>query len=234
MRYLLLSVLLIQLYACGNNSNTYLLRDSVTRKYLSVIDTSGQYDTSETNYKVLKAYISNDTLFFQQFQHNVDKNNIRVRDNWDLWDSDIPLIKLQNLNVDEAYRFIFSVVTSPSYYVVTITKHQDYIKLHYTHFIRDDINYTPPKIISSDSAVLQANQWDELIYKLQTADFWGLKKENNRRGHDGSDLTVIGYRKQTHGSIKPYNFVHRFYNSTLDQAFFYVYFNLLDKKYRPY
>lgn len=234
MRHLLLLILLLQLYSCGNNSKTFLLRDSVTRKYLSVIDTSGQYDTSETSYKVFKAYISNDTSFFHQLQSEVDKNNVRVRANWDLWDSDIPLPKLQKLNLDEAYRFIFSVVASPSYDVVTITKHQDNIKLYYTHFTRDDIKYTPPKITTSDSAILQANQWNELIDKLQAADFWGLQKENNRRGNDGSDLTVIGYRKRTGRLIKTYNFVHRFYNSTLDQAYFYVYFNLLGKEYRPY
>ncbi|QEC65831.1 hypothetical protein FRZ67_00380 [Panacibacter ginsenosidivorans] len=233
MRYLLLLILLTQFYACNSGSETYLLRDSVTHKYLSIIDTSGQYDTSEINYKILRAYISNDTTFFHQLQQDIDKNSSRERANWDLWDSDIPLPKLQNLNVDEAYRFIFSIVASPSYDVVTITKQQDMIMLYYTHFNRDDINYTPPKVAKSDSTILQINQWDELTSKLYNADFWGLKKENNRRGTDGSDLTVIGYRKGINGLPEKYNYVHRFWSSTLDNAFFYVYFKLLDKKYKP-
>lgn len=234
MRYLLLLILLIQLYACGTNTGSSALRDSVTCNYLRVTDTSGQYDTSEVSYKILKAYISNDTVFFKRLQNNIDKNNIRERANWDLWNSDIPLPKLQTLNVEEGYRFIFSVVASPSYDVVTITKQGNSIKLYYTHFNRDDINYTPPKIIQSDSTILKINQWDELTAKLYDGDFWGLKKENHKRGTDGNDLTVIGYRKGVDGLADKYNHVHRFWSSTLDHAFFYVYFDLLDKKYRPY
>jgi len=146
------------------------------------------------------------------------------------------LTKLQELNVDEAYRFIFSIVASPAYDVVTITKRQDSIKLHYIHFNRDDINYTPPKITKHDSARLSLEQWDKLKSKLLYGDFWGLKKENGWRATDGSDLSVIGYRKgdSSNSTTDKYTYVHRFAVSTLNNAFFYVYFTLLDKKYKPY
>jgi len=211
------------------------LRDSVTRNYLMANDSTGQTDTSNIDYKILKAYTKNDTAFFHQLQNDLDKK-VKERPNWDLWNSDIPLTKLQNLNADEAYRFIFSVVSSPYYDVVTITKRQDSIKLYYVHFNRDDINYTPPQITVSDSTKLSLEQWDEFTNKLSYADFWGLKKENGWRATDGSDLSVIGYRKGnlSIGIKEKYTYVHRFAISTLNDAFFYVYFTLLDKKYKPY
>jgi len=219
----------------SNDDSKTALRDSVTRNYLMINDLTGQTDTSNIDYKILKAYSTNDTAFFHQLQNNLDKKS-KERPNWDLWNSDVPLTKLQDLNVDEAYRFIFSVVASPSYDVVTITKRQDSIKLYYVHFNRDDINYTPPKITMRDSARLSLEQWNELTSNLAYGDFWGLKKENGWRAKDGSDLSVIGYRKGylPNGIADKYTYVHRFASSTLNDAFFYVYFTLLDKKYKPY
>ena len=173
-------LVLIILVSCNTKPNDNFktaLRDSVIGNYLMTNDSTGQTDTSNFDYKILKAYTTNDTAFFHQLQNDLDKKS-KERANWDLWSSDIPLIKLQNLHVDEAYRFIFSVVASPSYDVVTITKRQDSIKLYYVHFNHDDINYTPPKVTKLDSTTLTLEQWNELISNLSFGDFWGLKKEN--------------------------------------------------------
>ena len=225
-----LLILSILSTACSNNKNRYALRDSVITAYLNMQDTSGQYDTSETDHKVLKAYIANDTSFFKQLQTSVKKQATK-RANWDLWNADIPLTKLQDLGADEAYRFVYSLMGTPFYEAVTVTKTGDSIKLHYFSFSKDYFPDIPTKSIQYTKRLLK-NDWDELENKLSSGDFWRLKKGNSGRGVDGFDLTVIGYKKgePTNGIPARYNFVHRFMLSTLNDAFFLVYDKMIDQK----
>jgi len=228
--FYLLLIIPVLFAACNNSANRYALRDSTTAAYINMIDTSGQYDTNELSHKLIKAYIANDTAFFKQLQANI-KVQTSHRANWDVWNADIPLTKLQDLGADEAYRFVYSLMGTPFYEVVTVTKAGDSIKLHYFSFSRDYFTDIPTKSIQYTKG-LQKNDWDELENKLSLGDFWRLKKGAGYRGLDGSDLTVFGYIKpnSTNGTSGRYNFVHRFMGSTLNDAFFLVYFKLIDQK----
>lgn len=227
MRYSFLFISIAVLVACKNKEGDFALRDSITTKYIAMLDTSGQYDTSELNTKILKAYISNDTAFFRQLDKQITQN-YNDRPAWDLWNKDIPLPKLQDLHVEQAYRFTYSLLGGSAYRTVTITKEGDSIKLHYLRFFYE-FGSVIPKVDTQYTKELSGKEWDELVKKLHYADFWHLKKEGSRRGTDGSDLTVMGYIRgnPADGNPDKYNFVHRFWMSTLDDAMFYVYLDLL-------
>jgi hypothetical protein len=75
-------------------------------------------------------------------------------------------------------------------------------------------------------------QWNDLTFKIRQADFWGLKNDNEYRGDDGNDLTVLGYSKS--GKYESSHYVHRWTNTTLNNAFYFIYYNLLDKKERRF
>lgn len=197
-----------------------------------MIDTSGQYDTSELGHQVLKAYLRNDSAFFNKLQKDILPD--QERENWNLWSTDIPLPKLQELNIEEGYRFILSILNTPYYKTATITKNGDSVLFHYTVFSKPYDSKTP-KIDLQYKKKLTIEEWETLVRKLQDGDFWYLKNQRFR-GRDGSDLTVIGYRKGNKEDQMPdeYQFVHRFFNSTLNDAQFYVFQLLLDKKYRDW
>jgi len=139
------------------------------------------------------------------------------------------LPKLNQLNVEVAFRFVFSIYGSPAYEAITITQNDIIHKLHYLYYYHDkdsskfDIRKEFQKRISE-------KEWQEVASKLLYADFWGLKSEKDYRGADGNDLTVMGYQKLD--NMERNHYVHRWTNTTLNDAFYYVYYLLLNNNER--
>lgn len=213
-----------------NQEQTSSYRDVVINKYMKMLDSSGRYDTSDKTYKALKAYIQNDTFSLKQID-SFTVAQTESRSNWNLWDSDIPLPKLNQLHTEEAYRIIHSLQGSPSYEIITIFKIDSSIALHYLFYNKE---WSSDKInrINEFSRQIANDQWEKLKDQIQRADFWNLKNERKYRGLDGSDLTVIGYKKKQ--SHEQYHSVHRWGLSSMNSLFFYVYFSLLDKTERQF
>lgn len=223
------------LTACNSgNEGKYALRDSAVKAYINMVDTSGQYDTASREIKVLKAYIANDTAYLSKLKKEVlEATNDRY--NWDVWNADIALPVVQKLGADEVYRFVFSIMSSPYYHVVTIAKTGDSIRMSFDNVIHEDRAVTA-KVVRHFDTALQQKEWDDLQHKIKDDDFWNIQKEDGWRATDGSDLTVIGYIKGSaeNGTSSRYHVVHRFIIPALMKTFFFVYFNLLPPKYQPY
>ena len=85
MRQILLLSLTVFIFSCGqNNSTKQNFRDTVIDNYFAMLDSSGMYDTTEINYKTLKAYVQNDTTSLKKIDSFItDKKN--NRENWELW-----------------------------------------------------------------------------------------------------------------------------------------------------
>ncbi len=230
MRQILIILASIFVFSC-KQTNTYSknLRDTIIERYLAMIATSGKYDTTDLNYKVLKAYVQNDLTSLKHIDSLiVDQTKNRM--NWDLWTNDIPLPTLNQLDKDEAYRFIFSINGS-SYEAITVSKKAGIFKLHYLFYGRNRETSKFNKIKEYEKDISES-QWNKLTNKIQNADFWGLKNENGYRGDDGNDITVIGFKKSE--NFFHDNYVHRWSNTTLNDAFYFIYYTLLDKKERRY
>src|SRR5258705_11665985 len=79
-------------------------KDSILKEHFAQIDSREFYDTTNYDFKVLKAYYKNDTSFFEQMQKNIEFERKNGNEN-SYFDSCALLKKLSDLNVDEAYRF---------------------------------------------------------------------------------------------------------------------------------
>jgi len=184
-------------------------KDSVVNEYLAQIDSLEFYDTTNYDFKVMKAYFKNDTSFFRQMQKDIEFEKKNGNEN-SYFDSCALLKKLSDLNVDEAYRF--QHIESFCFYgqFVTISRIGNSISLHYL-----EISFSPDgkTIIYQDkkggkrigpgcriekefSRNLDKKDWQMFEEYLEDADYWGLKPHNPRLGFDGSSWTVEGYYKQ--------------------------------------
>ncbi|HVX27335.1 MAG TPA: hypothetical protein VHB70_13385 [Parafilimonas sp.] len=228
MRLKLLFLLSILVVSCKTETKKENVRDTVIRNYFRMIDSSGMYDTADINYKALKAYVRNDTTSLKRLDNFIEekKNN---RPNWELWKSDIPLPQLNQLNVEEAYRFIFSIYGAPYYEAITISKKDTAFKLNYLFYEHKRDSSKFDKFKEFEKNITEEN-WNILTDKINNADFWNLEDDYDYRGKDGSDLTVIGYYKNEY--IEKSHYVHRWNISTLSDASYFVYYKLLNKNER--
>ncbi len=203
-------------------------RDSTLKNFLLLVDSSGRFDTSDISFKALRAYYYNDTTSLKELENYVKQQRVD-RPNWNLWQSDIPLPKLNQLNVDVAFRFVFSVYDAPTYEVITITQKDTTHKLHYLRYYHntDSGRFNKGKEFEK---TISDKDWEEVLNKLYYGDFWGLKSDKDNRGRDGNDLTVIGYQK--FDTEERNHYVHRWGNTTLNDAFYFVYYKLLNKHER--
>ena len=134
----------------------------------------------------------------------------------------IHLKNLKELNCDRAYRFIYHSAFCYDPIVATITKKQDSINLHFlVYHLKHDT--TPCRVITEFNRRLTSDNWDNFYNNLENADIWGLKRENGRRGVDGSTLTFMAYENEAYVRNNPRHcYIHRWVYSSLNETFDYV------------
>lgn len=229
MRQTLYFFILQTLLSCNrSDSSKSSYRDTVLSSYFTMVDSSGKFDTSDINFKALKAYYHDDTSYLKVLDSYI-KQQKTERNNWDLWQTDIPLPKLSQLNVDAAFRFVFSIYGAPTYEAMTVTQRDTIYKLHYLCYYHDWDSSRFDKRKEFEKPISQ-KEWQEIVSKLLFADYWGLKNQKDYRGADGNDLTVLGYQK--FDNTERSHYVHRWTNTTLNDAFYYIYYKLLNKNER--
>ena len=130
----MLPVLFIFLVSCKENTTISKpqtkFKDSIVKEFLAITDSLEFYDTTDHNFKVLKAYFKNDTGFFRQMQKGIEsERKYASADTY--FDSCFQLKKLSDLNVDEAYRFHHSQSFCFYNQIVTITRNGGLVSLYY-------------------------------------------------------------------------------------------------------
>jgi hypothetical protein len=219
---LALLTLIISCERADNGLKTYSLRDAVTKEHLQSLDSLEYADTTDINYKVLKAYLANDTAFFSKLKSDIDKinkNKQRYKDN----DSCIHQKPLQQLNADEAYRFVYTASFCDKKLNVTVTRNAGSANIHFILY-QDVWLHDECKVISEYDKKISAKNWKDFSQIMDKSDFWGLKSTNGRDGLDGSTLIVTGFTNGygTH-EIKPkYSYVYRWGYSTLSEPFEFI------------
>lgn len=191
-----LITLLAVLCSCNHTTNhipTAAYKDTIVKDHLQYIETVGEYDTTDLNYKVLKAYVKNDTAYFRKLQSDIEENK-RFRKQWEVLDSCIHQPKVQELNADKAYRFIYNSAFCPYRINITISKSGDSSNLHFILY-QFKWDTASCRIISEYNKPLTDKNWEDFTEAIQKADFWGLKKENGLHGLDGDDIKVWGFEK---------------------------------------
>jgi hypothetical protein len=211
------------------NSNTEI-RDSAMKSYLNHTEKLFKneiefydLDSNEFNYKMLKAYYSNDTTYLRRIVKDIQnpENENLVLDSF--WKTNIPILK--NLNIEEGYQFQYSETFCHNYYIITISQFKDSIKLN-TFIYRPTSTYNDKpiklEVVKNSNKLLSVKNWNELLDAIYLADYWNLKPRNDNVVLDPSFLTVVGIKKDIQeNKIKKTNSVTRtiFRKTALYQAF---------------
>jgi hypothetical protein len=186
------------------------LKDSVLKKHFAMIDSLDFYDTANQDYRMLRAYINNDTVFFANMKREMDMQSQYLYPAG--LDSCVFPKKISELQVDEAYRFIHSQSFCDFGQAITISRIENSIKLHYTEYILPDCDGQTKEItfkngthyyvksncvqIKEFTKSLKEEDWYKLESAINNADYWGLKQHNARIMVDGSSWQVDAYTKQ--------------------------------------
>lgn len=222
-QYLFAVISFLTLFAsCRNTAKSnvpYSLKDTVLKEYIQTLDSLNHYDNTDINYKILKAYKDNDTSVFKYLQNYIDGER-GSNHYWGFIDSCLHLSRLQDLNADEAYRFIYTVAFCPYEHNITISKKGDSANIHFITYQYGWDTHTF-KVIDEFDKKITTKEWDDFSQAMADADFWGLKSDNGVDGVDGTTLTVTGFIKANprFNSPSKFSYVDRWCNTTLLDPF---------------
>jgi len=223
MRLLYCYIVSLLLPSCsGTNSREAKssFRDSVVKFYREESKVNRKLDTSEFNYKLLKAYTTSDSAALNGIlkEINAEKQN---RKWWGQLDSCIKLTSLDDMDIDEGYRFEYDGALCPLRQITTICKRNDTIKLKFELYQLKWDTAECRKLEEFDR-VLTIKNWEDFLNKVERGDFWGLKSDNHRSGLDGSTYYITGFKKAYNNLPSKYHFVHRWEQTSLYDAFEYA------------
>jgi hypothetical protein len=207
----ILSLLLFTLLiACNDRTSRHSFvqeRDSIMTKYFQVIDSLPYSDTLDQDFKLLKAYHTNDTTYLKNAYNDIAKLLKYRNEMFETHICEEPAA-LNTLNYEEAYRFSYGAAFCDKSVFMTIGKSSDSITLDlYLYELND--KQTECKIINHTTKPLDTKTWDILIYGIDQSDFWGLKEDNGRHGMDGSGLTLTGYERPINAFEGRYKKIYR-------------------------
>lgn len=209
---ILAMLLVILSISCNTKSqkiDDHSLIDSILVKHFKAVESAEDFDSTDINYKVLKAYVNNDIIFLKNRGADIVDNE-RNNEQWQFLDSCIHQPKIQSLPVDEAYRFVYLAGFCPYKINVTVSRKGDSSNLHFILY-QYKWDTADCRIISEYDKAISPKNWKEIIESLNECDFWGLKKDNGVHGVDGSTLTVTGFRQRDSlfNSPAKFNYVYR-------------------------
>lgn len=203
----------------SSNQTNIASKDSVLKKYISMVDTLPYYDTSTIEFKLLKAYSLNDTNTLTKLVGHLE--NINTKLGWQInLDSCVKQQDFKDINAEEKYRFNYSSAFCPYTTSTTIIKYKGSTVLN-TIVYQYAWDTLPCKIIDQSTISIDSLSWVKFQESLEVADFWGLKPDNGKHGVDGSTLEVYGFKKGTNPEWSPdkSSFIERWspaYNSILN------------------
>jgi len=213
------------LLSCNTTSETGKenhFKDTVLKKYIAHLDSTESTDTDNYQYRIIKAYSENDTVFFKQMNKDIDLS-IENRKLYPRLDTCIHLPKLNELNAEEVFRFSHSQSFCYFHQVITIARNEDSVWLHYVEYgLTDDgkiIQYTTPKdtitvgpckIVKEFRKELTYDKWIELEKLIASADYWNQRTFAYQSILDGSFWTINAYTKRPrYGDNRQFHSVER-------------------------
>ena len=179
-------------------------KDSIIKAHFANIDSLEFYDTTDYNYRTLKAYLNDDTAFFEEMSRNI--KIAKAQKNFEApIDSCLRLKKLSELNAEEVYRFSHSESFCFYRQRVTISKTKYSISLHYLEYSATPdgnvIEYREKKgvrrigpgcrIEKEFHKSISIKEWELFAKYVAMADFWRLKDREYHGCCDGSFFGLL-------------------------------------------
>jgi hypothetical protein len=160
-----------------------------------MIDTLPYYDTTNLNFKLLKAYKENDTSNLEKIAGYIEHTSTTP------WMHDYlkPCainVGFDTLTADEAYKFSYESSFCKYYTIANIVQRGNKIMATATVYKNaSDMDSLPCTIIQQYETEIDSASWVKFQEVIFATDFWGLKEDNEYHGDDGSSLDVQGYQK---------------------------------------
>jgi hypothetical protein len=183
-------------------SNT---RDTILTSFLKMVDTLPYYDTTNLNFKLLKAYKDNDISNLEEIADYVHRTSTTPWMHAYLKPCAIN-VDFDTLTVDEAYKFSYESSFCEYYTIATITQRGNKVTVIATVYKNASrMDSTPCAITQQYEADIDHPTWVKFQEAIFAADFWGLKEDNEYHGNDGSSLDVQGFQKNfdSNGHTQP-------------------------------
>lgn len=160
-----------------------------------MVDTLPYYDTTNLNFKLLKAFNQNDTSNLEQIINYIDRTSTTPWMHAYLKPCAIN-VEFDILTADEAYKFSYESSFCEYYTIATITQRGNKIKAIATVYKNASaMDSTPCTIAQQHEAEIDSASWVKFQEAIFATDFWGLKEDNEYHGVDGSSLDVQGYQR---------------------------------------
>lgn len=192
------------------------LKDSALKGYLTYSSSLLFHDTTNYDYKFLKAYYLNDKSFFNESEKMIKSSKLNYQKK--LSDTTTHHPQIDTMKVDEAYQYYYSAPFCPFGINITISKLGEKINL-LTVIYKVKRNSEVKTVDKMYNKKLSSANWYNFEKSIEFADFWGLEKNEIKIGFDADGLTVKGIVRFSQ-QISKLHFVNRsfvlntaFYNS---------------------
>jgi len=193
----------------NRQTSSLSFKDSIIHEHLKDIDSLEFYDTTSYDFRVLRAYINDDTSFLEKLGRDIKISKQQRRFDKAI-DSCVQLRKISELNADEVYRFSHSESFCFYGQRVTISKNGHSISLHYLEYSatpdgnvieyrdKNGLKRIGPgcRIEKEFYKSLSIKEWEILEKHIAVTDYWLLKERQLHGCCDGSFWTVDGYTKR--------------------------------------
>ena len=187
---------LASIFACASRNDIVRSecdsRDSLISQDIALSESYSYSDTTNPNYRFLKAYSRKDTAYLSRFLEAFKQSMFAVPEL--LIDSCMAAKALISSGTKEAYRFIFQEAWGS--YTASITVfHSDSMSNMHVLFYKPKVSDKPCQLLTEYDKALSSAQWDSIRNALNYAEFWGLRGDNGRPGIDGTTLLIDGYKQ---------------------------------------
>jgi hypothetical protein len=189
--------------------------------YFQIIDSLPFEDTLSLNYQLLKAYHRNDTAFLRKVYLNKVNRLLHVQQTPKRHRCDTDAL-VNVMDCEEGYRFSYSASFCDRFAIVTVQKVSGGMAVESVLYRFDEAERCT--VVKHTNKRFDAKAWDSFNDKLQFADFWGLREENDDVGLDGSSLNIFGFKKSGIPQDTEYKEVRRWSpeNTAIGQLFKHV------------
>jgi len=207
---------LLLFFACKTKNESNLNstnKDTVIKEFLKYTSQIQSYDTSNYNYKIIKAHFYNDTIFLKQVTADIERS--KQQKNTSFPDSIRRHPNIIKMDVDEVYQLNYSETFCNFSFYFTISKKGDSIKLNSVIY-QENREPSFLKLFKESEVKLSLANWEEFEHLIEYADFWGLTQYKEFGCCDGDFLSVeaIERNRFDHRIVKQHKVDRQFVSNT--------------------
>ncbi|HEY4150874.1 MAG TPA: hypothetical protein VGM41_18175 [Chitinophagaceae bacterium] len=189
------SIVVLSLLSCQGRKppvGSYVSKDSVLSKYLTLIDSIETPDSNDLKYKILKSYLADDSGFFENLNHNLDiyQQEMEMEERAD---SCLQADRSGLQEYEEVYRFRWTGAFCFHRLAITAGKRKNDIRLDFIEYQSSVDGSVPCTVTRRFTRTLSEKEWLHLKASVDFAYFWTMETQEHNTNVDGSDWKIEGF-----------------------------------------